>query len=164
MVRWRTVAIDPVEEQLRGSPSHGRWILGDDRDARLEEIGEQDVVEPHQRDLRMKPQPAERPARSDRDEVLSGEEGSGRPRHREELGDRGLGAFGPAYVEPHHAVDLEVLRRNLLDVAAMALDGGRDRVQVPEVPDAPVTLAGQVADPAPNPLGVVGEYGVGVKE
>src|SRR5437660_326643 len=80
------------------------------------------------------------------------------------VGGRGLGAFGPAYVEPYHAVDLEVLRRNLLDVAAMALDGGRDRVQVPEVPDAPVTLAGQVADPAPNPLGVVCEDGVGVEE
>jgi hypothetical protein len=48
VLRWRPIAVEAAEEHLSGSPSHARWILGDDGDSRFQEIGKQDVVEADQ--------------------------------------------------------------------------------------------------------------------
>ena len=42
----RHVAVDPAEEQLGCGPAYGAWILGDDGQAGVDQIGKQNVVKP----------------------------------------------------------------------------------------------------------------------
>src|SRR4029077_9929370 len=110
-------------------------------------------------------QTPQRPARADRDEVLSREEGRWRLLQLEELDHRRLGTFGPAHVEAHQAVvDVEVSGDDLFGVTPMPVGGRGDRVHVAEVADPPMAVRGEVSDPAPNSLSVVGQNSVGVEE
>jgi hypothetical protein len=55
VLRWRAITIEAAEQYLRSCPPDGGGILGDDGDAGLEEVGEQDVVEADQGNTLVKP-------------------------------------------------------------------------------------------------------------
>ena len=72
----------PREQQLAGLAAERVRVLGDDGDARVDEVAEHDVVEAGQRDLALQAERAQRADRADRDQVLAGEERRRRARRR----------------------------------------------------------------------------------
>ena len=82
------VAVEAAEEALcREGPDSCR-VLGDDGDGRLEQLGEQQVVEPDQGDLVLTSERVQRPDRPQGDEVLGGEQCGGRLGQGQQLADR----------------------------------------------------------------------------
>ena len=65
------VAVEAGEQQLRGRPPERERVLGDHRDAGMDDVGHRDVVEAHERDLVLQAlgvdRPHRRPSRSDSD-------------------------------------------------------------------------------------------------
>ena len=61
MHRRRGVAVESSEQKLGGRAAHRLRILRDDRDRRVEDVGERDVVEADQRDPAFEPGAPERP-------------------------------------------------------------------------------------------------------
>jgi hypothetical protein len=90
VLRWRAISVEAAEQCLRCSSPDGGWILGHDRDPRLQKIREQDVVEAEQSNTLVKTQAPKCTERPDGDQVLCGEQGRGRSRLAEQLGHGGL--------------------------------------------------------------------------
>ena len=65
MLGGRAIAIQAPEQHLRGGAPDGGRVLCDDRDAWLQEIGEQDIVESDQSNTPVKPQATKRPECAD---------------------------------------------------------------------------------------------------
>jgi hypothetical protein len=80
---------DAVKEQLRGKGPHGRGILGDDGDPRIDQLGERDVVKPDVRNGSLHPHGSQRHPGSHGQQVLGGEDrGRGGTCHQQVM--RGL--------------------------------------------------------------------------
>ena len=162
---WRAVAVKTPKEQFGRGATHGRAILGDDRDPRLEQIGQLDVIEADQRDAVVETKPPKCPVSTNRDEVLAGEDCSRRPRQGEHLGGGRLGALDALQAKPYKGfIDGDALRHQLFQVALMADRGGGDRLPVAKVSDAPVSVADEVTDSPTYTCLIVGQDRVGVEE
>ena len=102
--RRRRVAVESSEQKVGRRPADRLRILGDDRDRRVEDVGERDVVEADQRDPAFEPGAPERPDAADREEVLAGEERRRRVGEREQRLDGGRGGFGVTKSGPDQLV------------------------------------------------------------
>src|SRR5438309_3649074 len=139
MFRGGVIAIEPTEQHLGGGAPDGGWVLSDDGDAWLQQIGEQDIVETDQGNALMKSHAPKRPECADGDQVLTGEESGGGVRQPEQLGRSRLRLLDSSQVEPHEPfIDLNLLTGQLLHVAAMPFRSSRDRTHVAEEPDTAV--------------------------
>src|ERR1700694_3796110 len=112
---WRSVSVEAAEEQLGGCPAHCTWILRDDCEARVEQVGQQDVVKPDKPHLVMLPQPSQPAISPDREQVLGVEQGRGWKYCRKHLGDRRLRALDTPKSKAYKPlVKGDVLGRQLL--------------------------------------------------
>src|SRR5205814_4860655 len=123
--RGRAVAVEPAEQGLRGQPADRDRILGDDSDARIEEVGERKVVEPDERDIELAALTSECRERADSEDVLGGEDRRWRARQAKELLDRGLRGVDASQI----TTDDRLIARQAgslegLEVAGMALRRG----------------------------------------
>jgi len=120
----RSVSIEAAEEELGSRPAHGAWILRDDGEARVEQVGQQDVVKADQPHLVVLPHPSQGAVGTDGDQVLGGEQRRGWPRRGQHLRDRRLGALDAAKVHADKAlIKGNALGGQLLDICLIA--GGR---------------------------------------
>src|SRR6266699_518952 len=69
-LRWRAIAVKTPEQHAGGGPADRCRVLSDDRDSRLKQVGEDEVVESHQRDLAVQFKPAEGAKCAEGDQVL----------------------------------------------------------------------------------------------
>src|SRR5260370_33445759 len=165
VLRWRPMAIEAAEQHLGGSPSDSGRVLGDDGDAGLEEVGEQDVVEADQGHTRMQSEPSEGAEGPDSNQVLSGEEGGRRVRAAEQFVRGRFGLFDSTQVETHDSfVELDLLLGQLFGIAAVTIGGGGDAAQVAQITDADMPLLDQMAEPASHPGRIVSEDRVVVEK
>src|SRR5205823_10078134 len=95
-------------------------VLRDHGDTRLEQVGQQDVVEADQRDAVVQAAAAKRAERANRDQVLAGEERGGGRAEAEDLLDRCLRSLDAAHVQANQlVVDLDAAGAELFDIAAV---------------------------------------------
>ena len=160
----RVVALDAGDETLGRQPTDLIGVLGDDREGRLEQVGEQEVVETHQRDAVLQLALPQGPHHSDSDEVLAREK-CGRPRVEVEQsmsrilgGDAAVQTSGlQPRIEDHAGSSV------CLDVAEVALLGRLDGADVTEEADPGVAAPDQMLHRRPGTRPVVGDDGVGVE-
>jgi hypothetical protein len=72
------IAVKATEQHLRGGAAKSCGVLSDHRDAGLEEIGQQEVIESDQANPIVQSQFSQAAECADRDQVLAGEQGSWR--------------------------------------------------------------------------------------
>ncbi len=147
------IAVQAAEEQLGGGAPQSRRVLGHHRDARFEQVSQEEIVKADQRNRVVQVEASEGSIGADGEQVLAGESGRRWVRHREQLHHCLLGAVDTAKVETDQSrVDLDRVRRHHVVVSLVAPRGGGDRLQVAQVADSPVALgcrggAGVVAKP-----------------
>ena len=165
LLRRRSIAVEPSEQELRcGPPELGR-IVRDDRDGRIEQVGEREVIEPDERDLVLECERAERLDRADREVVLPGDEGGRGLGAQQHLEHGLLGLFHRD--EAGANVRVLQLRAELAHRLAISLEAVAcrlDRERRSEIGDSPVAPLAQVGDRRPCATGVVRGHAVGVEK
>ena len=96
--------MDPPEQYLGAELPDGRRILGNDRYARFEEIGQREIVETDQGGAVLQACRTKGPNRADRYQVLSAEQCRGRIGSSEQSGRGGLGRVDRMKIVPDQAV------------------------------------------------------------
>src|SRR5947207_14372389 len=99
---------------------------------------------------------------ADSKQILPGEEGGGRLRQRKHLVDCASSRVRVAQLGTHQIlVDLDAGRRECLPIAAQPLLRRRDREEVAEKPNAPVSMLQEMGGGSCRAADVVGDDTVG---
>jgi hypothetical protein len=159
------VAVKPREHELSGGAAEPHRILGHDAEARVEGIGQQDVVEADHRQLVLEAERVDRAHGADRDQVLAREERRGRITAAEELacGLIRVDAPKPRMPDQVKILSQAVLREGLA-VPPQTLGSGEHLRAVAEEADPAVARRDQVLDRRARTPRVVGHDRVGVEE
>jgi hypothetical protein len=159
------IPVQPREDQLGRLAADAGGVLGDDGDARLEHVGEWDVVEPDERDRSMDAELVERLERSERDQVLRGEQRGGWILPLEESARARLDAAGAERrVVDEPWVLADAVLRERLAVSPQPLCRGEDLRLIAEEGDPAVAAGDEVRDGRSSAPDVVAEDRVSVEE
>ena len=146
------VAVHPGEDAFGGDGADARRVLGHHGDARLEHVGEGDVVEADQRDGVLQLELVQRADGAEGDHVLAGEQRGGRGADGHQGPDRRLGRLLRAQVVDVQCSVRQVGPVHRVGEAASPIAGGGDGQLVAQVRDALVSRARSDAGwPPPRP-------------